>query len=152
MDGVGWVVCAASYLIAYEHVWIIEHVKIQEIFGIIATVQSTLPPFFCSRLHPADGPINTQRNRTVGSEATRMLNLRSNTVRRRPDLAKMCWSCATKHHMSPTSTRPLRSRLSLPKQSTSRALFSSYSRVSHRSLFRPVTPTDHRVATGSSTH
>ncbi|KAI4735223.1 RNB-domain-containing protein [Aureobasidium sp. EXF-12298] len=40
-----------------------------------------------------------------------MLSLRSDAVRRGPDLAKMCWSCATKHDISPTSTRSLRSHL-----------------------------------------
>ena len=147
-------VCAAGYLIAYEHVWIIEHVKIQEIFGwpIVATVQSTLSPSFCSRPLPVDGPIHAPRNRIVGPKAPRMLSLRSDVVRRRSDLAKMCWSCATKHHISPTSAPSLRSRLSRLKHSTPRAYFSSHSRVLHRPLSTARRPTDYRVATASSTY
>lgn len=102
--------------------------KIQEIFGI-ATVKSTLPPSLCNLPLLVYGPIHSSRNRTLGTKAVRMLSLRSDTVRRRPDLAKMCWSCATKHNISPTSTRSLRSRLSLSKQTAPRALFSSHSRV-----------------------
>ena len=126
----GW---SVPKLILY--VWIIEHVKIQEIFGI-ATVQSTPSPCLCSLPLPVYGALHSPRNRILDTEATRMLSLRSDAVRRRPDLAKMCWSCATKHDISPTSIRSLRSRLSLPKQIAPRAPFSSHSRV-HSALCLP---------------
>ncbi|KAG9887053.1 RNB-domain-containing protein, partial [Aureobasidium melanogenum] len=71
-----------------------------------------------------------------------MLSLRSDAVRPRPDLAKMCWNCALKHHISPTSTRSLRNRISLPKQRASRALFSSQSRQLDRPLLNPVNTLD----------
>ncbi|KAH0081467.1 RNB-domain-containing protein, partial [Aureobasidium melanogenum] len=71
-----------------------------------------------------------------------MLSLRSDVVRRRPDLAKMCWSCALKHHISPTSTRSLRNRISLPKQRAPRALFSSQSRQLDRPLLDSANTSD----------
>ncbi|KAK6000198.1 hypothetical protein QM012_003830 [Aureobasidium pullulans] len=74
-----------------------------------------------------------------------MLSLRSDAVRRRPDLAKMCWSCALKHHISPISTRSLRNRTSLPKQRTSRALFSSQTTQLDGPLLDPAHASDVRT-------
>jgi hypothetical protein len=119
-------------------------VKIQEIFPDFPCI-ATLPHLFHSllilpprsRSHSllVDGTLYSSRNWTAQSsrnpslvtKMASMLSLCSDSMRRRPDLAKMCWSCATKF----TSTRSLSSRLSLPRQYTSRAFFSSQSRVVH---------------------
>lgn len=95
----------------------------------IATALPTPSPSLSSHRLFVDRSTSLWRLRTVHTESFTMLSLRSDAVRRRPDLTKMCWSCALKHHLSPTSIRSLRNRISLPKQPTPRALFSSQSRV-----------------------